>query len=153
MSVMTAQKHWRFGMGRLKMADYISRDEIFSVWRSMPRPASVSSLTDAINQTPAADMEPVCRWIPCSERLPESNGLYLAALAADDNDDWVDVLHFSDHKIVMGPYGGDEDARSVWWVFNDDYDAAFRCRNVTHWRPLPEPPKEGVADGTDVVDG
>nr|DAP58925.1 MAG TPA: zinc-ribbon domain protein [Caudoviricetes sp.] len=41
------------------MSDYISRDEIFSVWRSMPRPASISSLTDAINRTPAADVEPV----------------------------------------------------------------------------------------------
>lgn len=41
------------------MSDYISRDEIFSVWRSMPKPASISSLTDAINRTPAADVEPV----------------------------------------------------------------------------------------------
>lgn len=41
------------------MSDYISRDEIFSVWRSMPKPASISSLTDAINRTPAADVKPV----------------------------------------------------------------------------------------------
>ena len=47
------------------MSDYISRYEIFSVWRSMPTPASISSLTDAINQTPAADVEPVRhgRWV------------------------------------------------------------------------------------------
>lgn len=47
------------------MSDYISRDEIFSVWRSMPKPASISSLTDAINRTPAADVEPVRhgRWV------------------------------------------------------------------------------------------
>ena len=46
------------------MSDYISRDEIFSVGRSMPKPASISSLTDAINRTPAADVEPVRhgRW-------------------------------------------------------------------------------------------
>lgn len=43
------------------MSNYISRDEIFSVWRSMPKPASVSSLIDAINRTPAADAEPVRR--------------------------------------------------------------------------------------------
>lgn len=41
------------------MSDYISRDEIFSVWRSMPKPASIASLTDAINRTPTADVEPV----------------------------------------------------------------------------------------------
>lgn len=47
------------------MSDYISRDEVFSVWRSMPEPASISSLTDAINRTPAADVEPVRhgRWV------------------------------------------------------------------------------------------
>lgn len=47
------------------MSDYISRYEIFSVWRSMPKPASISSLTEAINRTPAADVEPVVhgRWI------------------------------------------------------------------------------------------
>lgn len=46
------------------MSDYISRYEIFSVWRSMPKPASISSLTEAINRTPAADVEPVRhgRW-------------------------------------------------------------------------------------------
>ena len=56
------------------MSDYISRDEIFSVWRSMPKPASISSLTDAINRTPAADVEPVrngrweeCDWVDVDE--------------------------------------------------------------------------------------
>lgn len=46
------------------MSDYISRYEIFSVWRSMPKPASISSLTEAINRTPAADVAPVVhgRW-------------------------------------------------------------------------------------------
>lgn len=46
------------------MSDYISRYEIFSCWRSMPKPASIASLTDAINRTPAADVEPVRhgRW-------------------------------------------------------------------------------------------
>lgn len=47
------------------MSDYISRYEIFSVWRSMPKPASISSLTDAINRTPAADVEPVVRCREC----------------------------------------------------------------------------------------
>lgn len=46
------------------MSGYISRYEIFSVWRSMPKPASISSLTDAINRTPAADVAEVRhgRW-------------------------------------------------------------------------------------------
>ena len=48
------------------MAEYIERDKIFSVWRSIPAPASVTSLAAAISQTPAADVAPVVhgRWIP-----------------------------------------------------------------------------------------
>ena len=48
------------------MADYIDREKIFSIWRSMPDPASVTSLAAAISQTPAADVVEVRRgrWIP-----------------------------------------------------------------------------------------
>lgn len=55
------------------MSDYISRDKIFSVWRSMPKPASIASLTDAINRTPAADVEPVRhgRWERYSTTMME----------------------------------------------------------------------------------
>lgn len=48
------------------MAEYIERAKIFSVWRSIPAPASVASLAAAISQTPAADVVPVVhgRWEP-----------------------------------------------------------------------------------------
>ena len=48
------------------MSDYIERDKIFSVWRSIPAPASLVSLAAAISQTPSADVAPVRhgRWIP-----------------------------------------------------------------------------------------
>ena len=48
------------------MADYIDREKIFSIWRSMPAPASVTSLAAAISQTPAADVVEVQhgRWSP-----------------------------------------------------------------------------------------
>ena len=41
------------------MSDYIERDKIFSVWRSIPAPASLASLAAAISQTPSADVAPV----------------------------------------------------------------------------------------------
>lgn len=54
------------------MADYIDREKIFSIWRSMPAPASVTSLAAAISQTPAADVAEVRhgRW------KNGGNGLY-----------------------------------------------------------------------------
>lgn len=51
------------------MVDYIDREKIFSIWRSMPAPASVTSLAAAISQTPAADVAEVRhgRWLPVME--------------------------------------------------------------------------------------
>ena len=48
------------------MADYIDREKIFSIWRSIPAPASVTSLAAAISQTPAADVVPVVRCRECT---------------------------------------------------------------------------------------
>lgn len=47
------------------MDDYIDREKIFSIWRSMPAPASVVSLAAAIGQTPSADVAPVVRCREC----------------------------------------------------------------------------------------
>ena len=54
------------------MKEYIEREKIFSIWRSMPNPASAASLSAAIHQTPAADVAPVRhgRW------KNGGNGLY-----------------------------------------------------------------------------
>ena len=41
------------------MAEYIEREKIFSIWRSMPDPASIATLSTAISLTPAADVAPV----------------------------------------------------------------------------------------------
>lgn len=73
------------------MSDYISRDEIFSVWRSMPKPASISSLTDAINRTPAADVEPVVhgRWEPGNQICPVCGEDKFKDLDADIWSDWT----------------------------------------------------------------
>lgn len=47
------------------MKEYIEREKIFSIWRSMPNPASAASLSAAIHQTPAADVAPVVRCQEC----------------------------------------------------------------------------------------
>ena len=62
-------------------------------------------------------MEKATRWIPVTERLPEKSGSYLVYVYGEvtEMDCW----------------------RGKWHMLGDDYTKA-----VTHWMPLPEPPKE-----------
>ena len=64
-------------------------------------------------------------WIPVTERLPEQGKRYLVVRY-----DYVTETPFVD--ILW------HDAHDLWWnrLYNGQY-------NVTHWMPLPEPPKEG----------
>ena len=69
----------------------------------------------------------VQRWIPVTERLPETGVLVMCACNTN-------ALHVLSYDDVM-----------------DDWDAmyghvCFRKEFVTHWMPLPEPPKEGHAN-------
>lgn len=67
------------------------------------------------------------RWIPVTEALPES-------------------MH--EYVLCCGAKGG----QFVGWVATKTYDGGDKARafahggqgrNITHWMPLPEPPKEG----------
>lgn len=69
--------------------------------------------------TPSADIQPVDRWISVEDSLPEEN---------------VSVLIYT----ITG-------ARSVATRFDNRFfvglTASFVKEDVTHWQPLPEPPK------------
>ena len=74
----------------------------------------------------------MCRWIPVTERLPSKEF------------DWVLVAC----KLVPeGEYGVPHIAElrhGVWYT--DCYEVPLESAGtkVTHWMPLPEPPKEGA---------
>ncbi len=72
------------------------------------------------------------RWISVEERLPPSDELVIVAIHDDSGDTAYDVTNvgFFLRGVNFGPEYG------VWVVENE------RCNWVTHWMPLPEPPKE-----------
>lgn len=76
------------------------------------------------------------RWIPCSERLPEKDGVYLAANAYIG---WIAIYSFAKEKKISGLWGLQKD---VWWRLNREWGIQ-RMDGITHWMPLPEPPEEG----------
>ena len=65
------------------------------------------------------DVEPAQKWIPVAERLPEKDGIYLTFNKKKQYE-----FHFFQTGKRMWPAVWDEDG-------------------VTHWMPLPNPPKEG----------
>ena len=70
------------------------------------------------------------KWIPVTERLPEKDGTYIVRTTTGA----VTTARFYTAQTYpptnYRPYSYN---RSAQWSHN---------RNVTHWMPLPEPPKE-----------
>jgi hypothetical protein len=59
-------------------------------------------------------------WISVKDRLPDENGFYLVATT------------FHSAKVRYTSYKKDTDYP---WAY-------FQTKEITHWMPLPEPPKE-----------
>lgn len=103
---------------------------------------------DVVNEACRMGMEALerTRWIPCYERLPEKSGVYLVAYIATGI---VDRLRF------YTQYGTGLQAKKNVWVgviypCTSNMGVEVIYDNVTHWMPLPKPPKEeqmGLEDG------
>ncbi|MEM5769979.1 MAG: DUF551 domain-containing protein, partial [Bacillota bacterium] len=70
------------------------------------------------------------RWIPVGEGLPE-----------DDDGEVLVIASGKPHENITldGAYMLATCSRPEGWIL-DEYPE-WECANVTHWRPLPEPPK------------
>lgn len=68
------------------------------------------------------------RWIPCSERLPDSLDVVMVNITEVDGSPVMDMAYYNSNDSAA-PYNG--------WQTN--YFMVFG--KVTHWRPLPEPPE------------
>ena len=71
----------------------------------------------------AFEAEAAHAWIKTSERAP---------------DETCDVLGVVDGVVMHLDYSDDEDAAYPW---ADDYMRVYADKDVSHWQPLPEPPK------------
>ena len=67
----------------------------------------------------------VPKWISVCERLPETTGYYLCYV---ERYDVIDVIHYSTKNKAFNS-----------WDENFSPDCVIA---VTHWMPLPEPPKD-----------
>lgn len=78
----------------------------------------IEMLSDHLRDVP----KKVPRWIPVTERLPEESGQYLIC-ATENGITHISMAKYWRHFYLTG--------RMAYW-------------KITHWMPLPEPPKEEV---------
>ena len=76
-----------------------------------------------IKNLPAADVEPVRRWISTDERQPEKRGRYLVV-----EQNWLNKLNVQEAK-----WNGED-----WLTVEKKREITPR---VIYWMPLPEPPE------------
>ncbi|MCD8149918.1 MAG: DUF551 domain-containing protein [Clostridiales bacterium] len=117
------------------MRKYIDADVLMDKLRGNVLVDVTPALEDAIAEMPAADVEPVRKWIPCSERLPKDNSPVLIAYCDKDDRSDIDIAISQWSELY---FGGNPTGR-MWWLppfdyFTSNYD-------VIAWQPLPEPPK------------
>ena len=95
-----------------------------------PPCAMVRGIVDALIENGVTVQE----WISVDDRLPEESGLYITFGCTAVPVRW---LHNFDKDIRK--FG-------AWWNYEPDGKEHIRYRfieaeNITHWMPLPEPPK------------
>ena len=121
------------------MDEYIKRDKALAETWKEPRYTDVmnvlTEIRDRIRSLPSEDVQPV-RWIPCSERLPRTNGVYNVTRKISDG--------FECRNISDACY---YDGANTW---HDDTRVNHERRYLTDviaWKPLPEPYQEGADNG------
>lgn len=108
---------------------------------------------DEVNEACRMGMEALerTRWIPCSERLPESDEVwqkYIVVYCYKYWDIWDDMNAMT--FVRVADYNSEQ---KVWKLGSDEVVNALilpeniqlHADYITHWMPLPEPPEEGDA--------
>ena len=78
------------------------------------------------------------RWIPVTEP-PKEDGKYLVYIKFFGSSS-IEAICFAHHGNDVDDYDL-HDMKNVWYDFDAEY-GFVPCLGVTHWMPLPEPPKE-----------
>lgn len=74
-------------------------------------------------------------WISCKDKMPEDNTSVLFVYVSENG---IKSVHYGYHQTVRGLGSSWGKISGGWRYCNDD---------VTHWQPLPEPPKDGDTNG------
>lgn len=86
-------------------------------------------------------------WIPCSERLPLSEGKYLVT-CSNIITSYIDVARWANNLHEVDEYDFPFNNDAGFYGYDSEY-GYWELTNVIAWMPLPEAYKESDADGSD----
>ena len=81
------------------------------------------------------------RWISVEERLPEDGRYLVCATSVIGGYFYRRILSFTHDLESIDQYDFEGEKRHGWYWLDSEWGYC-ECRDVTHWMPLPEPPKE-----------
>ena len=93
---------------------------------------------DECNQF-AEDINVPSKWISVEDRLPKNKGDYLV-IKASGTYRWCEVLSFAKDGRKVDKYDFEREWENVWYRYDSEW-GYVTTDSVTHWMPLPEPPK------------
>ena len=81
----------------------------------------------------------VQEWISVNDRLPQEDGSYLVTINSFNGRKYIDVRWFAKDGEIVDKYelAGQE---NVWYYYDSEW-GSISIDSVTHWMPLPLPPK------------
>ena len=82
----------------------------------------------------------VQEWIPVTERLPKKDGAYLVTTNCFGKYQCIDIRCFAKDGEAVDKYDLGE-KKDVWYSYDSEY-GHVSTDSVTHWMPLPTPPKK-----------
>ena len=103
-----------------------------------------AKLNSQLQQELRAATEALPRWVSVKERYPSENGEYLCCWESrfgSKKTDIQDVLNYADNLESVDPDDFYGDNRPGFYSWNGEY-GYYEVSCVSHWMPLPEPPKE-----------
>lgn len=96
-----------------------------------------TTAADEVHDFPSEDVQPVNPWISVDDRLPEIDERVFVYIPRPDNHYNIEMAYISK---------GNDDY--PYWVLRDKSQFySTRFHYVSHWMPLPEPPKDGDING------
>ena len=117
---------------------------------------AADAIEDLENRLNLWRQDKIRRWIPVTERLPENDVPVLLSCKCGAGAYVCDGFHTEKYSTPIPFYEDidadyDEEADEYyfpegWWevIKNwDDYSCVAIEDTITHWMPLPEPPKDG----------